>query len=66
MERCGDHLSDPCPIRRTAQATPHLQAGASVEDLSLIHTCRLNDLNPFAYLTAVAIHAAVFGEQPAR
>ena len=36
------------------------QKGAGVGDLfmSLIHTCRLNAVNPFAYLTALHRHAA--------
>lgn len=41
--------------------------GARIGDLfmSLIHTCRLNRINPFAYLLAVATHAAEVKSQPA-
>ena len=44
------------------------QRGADVGDLfmSLIHTCRLNRVNPFAYLTALANHATALGEHPQR
>lgn len=41
--------------------------GARTGDLfmSLIHTCRLNRINPFAYLLAVATHAEEVKSQPA-
>lgn len=41
--------------------------GARIGDLfmSLIHTCRLNRINPFVYLLAVATHAAEVKSQPA-
>ena len=41
--------------------------GARTGDLfmSLIHTCRLNRINPFAYLLAVATHAENVKLQPA-
>ena len=44
------------------------QHGASVGDLymSLIHTCRLNQVNPLEYLTALATYEATLGEQPQR
>lgn len=40
--------------------------GAHVGDLfmSLIHTCRLNDVNPFDYLTELQRHAADLAAQP--
>ena len=42
------------------------QNGARVGDLfmSLIHTCRLNAINPFDYLLALARHAAVVAQKP--
>jgi len=41
--------------------------GAQTGDLfmSLIHTCRLNRVNPFAYLLALALHAEEVKAQPA-
>jgi transposase len=41
--------------------------GAEVGDLfmSLIHTCELNDANPFDYLTGLQRHAAELAEKPA-
>jgi hypothetical protein len=41
--------------------------GAHVGDLfmSLIHTCELADVNPFAYLTALHRHAEAVGANPA-
>jgi transposase len=40
--------------------------GAQVGDLfmSLIHTCRLNAINPFAYFTALQQHAEVLAKNP--
>lgn len=32
--------------------------------MSLIHTCQLNDVNPFAYLTALQHHAAELVTRP--
>lgn len=42
------------------------QRGAQVGDLlmSLIHTCRLNNTNPFKYLVALATHAAQVAQSP--
>ena len=42
--------------------------GASVGDLfmSLIHTCRLNDVNAFEYLTALQRHSSEMREHPER
>ena len=41
--------------------------GAEVGDLfmSLIHTCELNDANPFDYLTELQKHAAELAKNPA-
>jgi transposase len=41
--------------------------GAQVGDLymSLIHTCELNDVNPFDYLTELQRYAEELGEKPA-
>ena len=41
--------------------------GARVGDLymSLIHTCELNDANPFDYLTELQKHAAELAQNPA-
>ena len=41
--------------------------GARVGDLfmGLIHTCRLNRINPFAYLLALATHAKEVTSHPA-
>ena len=41
--------------------------GARVGDLymSLIHTCELNDANPFDYLTELQKHASELAENPA-
>ena len=41
--------------------------GAEVGDLfmSLIHTCDLNDANPFEYLTELQKHAAELAKNPA-
>jgi transposase len=41
--------------------------GAEVGDLymSLIHTCELNDANPFDYLTELQEHAAELAQNPA-
>ena len=41
--------------------------GARVGDLfmSLIHTCQLNDVNPFEYLTTLQRHAAKLASDPA-
>ena len=41
--------------------------GAEVGDLfmSLIHTCELNDTNPFDYLTELQKHAAELAQNPA-
>ena len=41
--------------------------GAQVGDLymSLIHTCELNDANPFEYLTELQKHAAELAQNPA-
>ena len=41
--------------------------GAEVGDLymSLIHTCELNDANPFEYVTALQKHAAELAQNPA-
>jgi hypothetical protein len=41
--------------------------GAEVGDLfmSLIHTCELNDLNPFDYLTELQKHAEELAKNPA-
>jgi hypothetical protein len=41
--------------------------GAGVGDLfmSLIHTCELNDTNPFDYLTELQKHAAELAQNPA-
>jgi hypothetical protein len=33
--------------------------------MSLIHTCRLNDANPFDYLTALQSHAELVKANPA-
>jgi hypothetical protein len=33
--------------------------------MSLIHTCRLNQINPFAYLLAIATHAKEVASNPA-
>jgi len=43
------------------------EKGAEVGDLfmSLIHTCELNDTNPFDYLTELQKHAAELAENPA-
>jgi len=43
------------------------QRGAGVGDLfmSLIHTCRLNEVNPFNYLTALVRNAAAVQADPA-
>ncbi len=43
------------------------KTGAQVGDLfmSLIHTCRLNDVNPFDYLTALQRHAEAASAAPA-
>jgi transposase len=43
------------------------EKGAEVGDLfmSLIHTCELNDANPFDYLTELQKHAAELAENPA-
>ena len=40
--------------------------GAHVGDMfmSLIHTCQLNDVNPFEYLTELQRHAADLGARP--
>jgi len=40
--------------------------GAAVGDLfmSLIHTCELNDINPFGYLTALLRHAGRLKQNP--
>jgi hypothetical protein len=40
--------------------------GAAVGDLfmSLIHTCQLNDANPFDYLTELQRHAAELKQKP--
>ena len=42
------------------------QIGADVRDLfmSIIHTCRLNDANPFDYLTALEKHESEVTRQP--
>jgi transposase len=32
--------------------------------MSLIHTCQLNDVNPFAYLTELQRHAADLAARP--
>jgi transposase len=42
--------------------------GARVGDIlmSLIHTCRLNDVNPFDYLTAIQKHAEQVRTKPAK
>jgi hypothetical protein len=42
--------------------------GAEVGDvyMSLIHTCELNSVNPFAYLQAMQIHTKLVMEQPDR
>jgi transposase len=42
------------------------QNGAQVGDLfmSLIHTCRLNDINPFDYLTELQKHAGDLARNP--
>ena len=42
------------------------ERGAEVGDLfmSLIHTCRLNDVNPFDYLLALARHHQEVAEHP--
>lgn len=44
------------------------QRGARVGDLfmSLIHTCRLNGINPFEYLVALARHPAEVARSPGR
>jgi len=44
------------------------QRGAEVGDLymSLIHTCRLNDINPFDYLRAVQQHSDAVRKDPRR
>jgi transposase len=44
------------------------ETGALVGDIlmSLIHTCRLNGVNPFEYLTALQRHAPSVRESPAR
>ncbi|MGH9438273.1 MAG: hypothetical protein ACRD22_10350 [Terriglobia bacterium] len=41
--------------------------GAAVGDrfMSLIHTCELNDANPFEYLTELEKHAEELAENPA-
>ena len=41
--------------------------GAHVGDLymSLIHTCELNETNPFHYLTALQNHATELSQHPA-
>jgi len=33
--------------------------------MSLIHTCELNDANPFEYVTALQKHAAELAQNPA-
>jgi transposase len=42
--------------------------GARVGDLfmSLIHTCELNDVNPFDYLTQLQKHASELSAEPDR
>jgi transposase len=44
------------------------EQGARVGDLfmSLIHTCRLNDKNPFDYLTQLQVHADMVHQDPYR
>lgn len=44
------------------------QNGATIADIymSLIHTCELNRVNPFDYLTALQLHATEVAEAPAQ
>jgi hypothetical protein len=56
-----------CILHRKNSLFYKTENGAEVGDLfmSLIHTCELNDANPFDYLTELQKHAAELARNPA-
>jgi transposase len=56
-----------CILHRKNSLFYKTENGAEVGDLfmSLIHTCELNDANPFDYLTELQKHAAELAKNPA-
>ena len=56
-----------CILHRKNSLFYKTENGAEVGDLfmSVIHTCELNDANPFDYLTELQKHAAELAENPA-
>jgi len=56
-----------CILHRKNSLFYKTENGAQVGDLymSLIHTCELNNSNPFDYLTELQKHAAELAENPA-
>jgi transposase len=56
-----------CILHRKNSLFYKTENGAEVGDLfmSLIHTCELNDANPFDYLTQLQKHSEELAENPA-
>jgi hypothetical protein len=56
-----------CILHRKNSLFYKTENGAEVGDLfmSLIHTCELNDANPFDYLTELQKHAGELAKNPA-